>query len=245
MYQISIIHNKKFSNSVVSFDLEWTKNYRIKNGNQPFCFSYVFFSPEIDITHIEEELIFSIISAYIEKKNEKEQLISLANDLLTRFYYKSNIIIGHQLSSDINIIINSSNKARSNNFSKLKEYWHKRKTIYDNNVFDTRYDLNLFLKNKSRRLVDVCIECNLDVSQPELINSMTKMQNEFIEKYNFETLEKLMVLNIRHSLSAAILYCLFQKNEKPTNIININKIIFNNLNHKIEYLNSSEFQKLL
>lgn len=56
----------------------------------------------------------------------------------------------------------------------------------------------------SRRLVDVCTELGLDVTQPELRGtSMTALHRTRLETGDNEARAKISVLNVRHSLSTA------------------------------------------
>src|SRR5262245_22444513 len=52
---------------VASIDVEWTKNYRIKNGNRPFCYSIVW----LDLPHQNtptdlDGAVFGWTSVYVE-----------------------------------------------------------------------------------------------------------------------------------------------------------------------------------
>jgi len=112
--------------------------------------------------------------------------------------------------------------------------------------FDTRYDLDCLLKGKSRRLVDVCAECNMKVTQPEITSSMTKMQNDFLVTQDYTIMERLAILNIRHSLSAAILYSLFSSTpHNSQGTINVNRILYNNIRNHFEYVRGEKFKELI
>lgn len=54
-----------------------------------------------------------------------------------------------------------------------------------------------------------------------------------------------MVLNIRHSLSSALLYLIAKARNKPVRAVNVNKILFHNLNGHFSYVNGDEFRALL
>jgi hypothetical protein len=71
-------------------------------------------------------------------------------------------------------------------------------------VIDTRFDAGHLLSGTSRRLVDVCGELRLDVTQPELARkSMTALHRDWLEHGDTEARERVTVLNLRHSLSTA------------------------------------------
>lgn len=238
---------------IVSFDLEWTKNYKIKNGNQPFCFSFVFFPLAVSSTTAETTLDFGFYLRYVESKDEIASLVDEANKILGDFLNHSSriFIIGHQLSSDIAIVLSHSEKKKRNNFVRLKKLWQTRKEMSQKNksaeLFDSRYDIDVLLKKKSRKLVDICKECHMGVVQPEITSSMTKMQNDFYVSGDIKIMEKLSVLNIRHSLSAAILFLMYKEKRKAEaeKVINVNQIIYRNLANQFDYVCSEDFRKLL
>ena len=229
--------NLKFpaNNCIIGFDAEWTKNYKIKNGNIPFCFSAVSVR-EKDFS-IEKllsgSILFEYIQYYCEDNNELKKLISKANYILSEIMNNLNncILCGHQLSSDFNVFLNI---ARAYNFNeadsiaRIISLWRERKTKTE--IFDTRYDISRSFLGKSRRLVDMCIDFNLDVRQPELGNSsMTKLQNHYYDINETTIRERLSVMNLRHSFSATVLTWLNkQLTDTPHNKqININKTISN------------------
>ena len=248
MYKFQSVHNQ--NNSLVSFDLEWTKNYKIKQGNEPFCFSFVAVKDNIeDINDMDDKLEFSFIARFVENRSDIISLIKEADNILKELWISKLIITGHQLSSDISILIINGEKYNQalDNVRKLRTHWHTRDHLNFNNIriFDTRYDLEFLLQGNSRRLVDVCAECNLLVAQPEISGSMTKMQNEYYRTSDTMIMEKLMVLNIRHSLSSALLYLIAKARHKPKRTVNVNKILFHNLNGHFSYINGGEFKALL
>ena len=72
-------------------------------------------------------------------------------------------------------------------------------------MIDTRYDISHVLSGTSRRLVDVCADLELDVTQPELHGtSMTALHRRWTETGDTTAREKISVLNLRHSLSTAL-----------------------------------------
>jgi hypothetical protein len=248
MHKFQSFHNQV--NSLVSFDLEWTKNYRIKQGNEPFCFSFVAIKDNIDdINSMDEDLEFSFIARFVENRSDIVPLLKEADNILEELWISKSIITGHQLSSDISILLINGEKYDQalDNVQKLRTHWHTRDHInFDNiKIFDTRYDLDFLLQGNSRRLVDVCAECNLLVAQPEISGSMTKMQNRYFRTNETLIMEKLMVLNIRHSLSSALLYLIAKARNKPMRAVNVNKILFHNLNGHFSYINGDEFRALL
>lgn len=218
----------------LAVDTEWTKNYKIKNGNKPFNFSIIFFN-HIDIEDLKKyQLNFKFISGYIETEEDIPELITMINDLLDPTIHKQ--IIGHQIISDLYTFYHYSEHFSSVKTDNIEKWISFFKNRHENNrIFDTRFDVQNYLKGKSRRLVDVCYEMRIlnqdDLyHQPELKKSMTTMQNTYMNNHDFDIYEKLSVLNLRHSLSTMLVYEIYQSGEKLTRRMNINKILYHNLN---------------
>lgn len=230
---------------VVGFDLEWMKNFRVANGNRPFCFSFVYVCPLSFRADVEANLRFGLVSKYIEDGDETPRLLQAIDSILQEFSDRENVtIVGHQLSSDISVILNIS-QSDLPGVSRLRCQWRQRKRDQSQvRVFDTRYDLDHVLTGKSRRLVDVCVECNLDVTQPEIGSSMTDMQRRYLETGDRSLMEKLAVVNIRHSLSAVLLYGLCSSAGRLPSRVNVNQILYNNIGNKLAYMQSPEFRSL-
>ncbi|MCL6592065.1 MAG: hypothetical protein K6U80_19215 [Firmicutes bacterium] len=141
-------------NLIVAFDLEWTKNYKIKNGNTPFCFSFVYFTKQDSIDNYEN-MEFGFINNYIQALDEEPELLKRANDDLGNFLKQKGILVGHQLISDISVILSRAENNK-NNFIKLKQLWQIRRSNNNSpiNVFDTRYDLKNYLTISKEKAVD-------------------------------------------------------------------------------------------
>src|SRR5262245_14238136 len=92
-----------------SLDVEWTKNYRIKNGNRPFCYSVVYLALPSTTTPIEaDELPFSYTSVYVEDPDETGALLAAANDAVHIAFRTADLITGHQFTSDLAVLANAS-----------------------------------------------------------------------------------------------------------------------------------------
>lgn len=222
---------------IVGFDVEWTKNYRVKNGNRPFCFSLIWvplnFTNPVDI-HLKR---FGVIGRYIDHTSEEQRLIHAADRLVGLFMQKRALFVGHQFISDISVLLGAA-KHTTPHLQQLREAWRNRKISTIKNVFDTRFDLVQNLPPKSRRLVDVCQTHKVDVTQPELQGSMTRMQKKYAAYGDSDIRDKLMTLNFRHSLSSVVLYRLHARPQKTLRNINLNTLLFNNLHEKIPYIDS-------
>ncbi len=229
----------------VAFDLEWTKDYRRKNGSVPFCFSFVAVNLRTRCPR-PSSLAFGFIGQYVERGAESEKLICDADRLLTTFLERDCTIVGHQLPSDISTAIRYVGQKRANGFSRLKQLWHSRGQPHGGaQVFDTRYDLEALLEGRSRRLVDVCGEFRLDVRQPEIRGSMTRMQRLYYETADRRISDGLRVLNLRHALSSLLLFMYATRSEKPDEAVNVNRILHSHLERDIVYLASPQFEELL
>ena len=243
------------SKSVIGFDAEWTKNYKIKNGNIPFCFSIVALPyDDIDLHNlISGEMPFRYIQFYCENQEEVANLIVEANACINCFTesMRNSILCGHQLSSDLSVLINYAHFIGVDEISsieKLQARWHNRNEDCTSQIFDTRYDIYQDFLGKSRRLVDMSNDFLLDVSQPELgHSSMTKLHLNYLSKRDESIRERISVMNIRHSLCAAILYYLngCVSNGGSLQPININKILNYNLSHDFKWIESTTFRELV
>lgn len=234
----------------ISLDTEWTKNYKIKNGNKPFAFSIIFFNDDIEnLDIINERLQFKFISVYVDNEEEFPQLINLLNKYLDSS--KFNLLLGHQVISDLHTFVHYSehyDNISSNNIAKWISYFKDRKN--NNRIFDTRFDIRNRLTTKSRRLVDVCFDMKIrnqkdSYKQPELNKSMTALHREFIQNQDYSIREKLSVMNIRHNLSSILVYELYKNNLFLEKFININRILYKNLNTYFNYVETDTFKDIM
>jgi hypothetical protein len=115
-------------------------------------------------------------------------------------------------------------------------------------VFPARrgYDAGHVLTCQSRRLVDVCTDLGLDVTQPELRGtSMTALHRRWVEDQNVTAREKITVLNLRHSLSTALVAAraagLGHRPAEP----NVNRLLATGLAGTYGWLASPQFAALL
>ena len=245
---MKIIENRcpSFHKVIVGLDIEWTKNYHITNGNRAFCFSLVSVRQDhCALSSLEQELLFGFHLYYTESEEECQQLCQHADRLVELALAEQNVIVGHQFSSDMSVLLACADGSLPA-IEALQYTWRTRNHSLERNtvkVFDTRYDLGT-PKEESHRLVDVCNAWNLGVMQPEIAGSMTKMQRDFYSNQSSLILEKIAVLNLRHSLSSILLY-LFHLYGRPTIPMNINEILYRNLAGKFDYVESTNFRALL
>lgn len=252
MYCIGKQLTTRPTKALVGFDVEWTKNYKIKHGSQPFCFSFVWLDIDRSERDFSDQIEFGLSARYVQDSSEIPTLIQEADSALCQLVdqFEEIIVVGHQFSSDLGVLLQHPDAGQVPNLRRLKDAWSERREpgLFSSRtiqVLDTRYDLETILTKKSRRLVDVCDELGLEVTQPEIRGSMTKMQRSFYETGDSSILQRLLVLNIRHSLSSAILYLFSLKGRPPYPYVNTNRILYKNLNAELDYLRCEGFRSLL
>lgn len=242
-------------NCLIGFDAEWTKNYKIKNGNIPFCFSVIVIKNDtLSLEALEKgDIYFSYVQYYCQAPEEFKELVVISEKWSSKILNALNtcILCGHQVSSDFSVLHNI---GKAYNISplicleKIRNEWKRRKARVPVHIIDTRYDTTQDFLGKSRRLVDMCNDFFLDVTQPELKNfSMTKLQNIFFETQDKGIFERISVMNLRHSLCAVILYWLNEKYESADQRkhININRSVYNCLKGDFDWIESNDFLTLL
>ncbi|MBR6096149.1 MAG: hypothetical protein IKP82_04275 [Oscillospiraceae bacterium] len=240
---------------LLGFDAEWTKNYKIKNGNIPFCFSIVSVSKqEMSLNNLRSGNVkFKYIQFYCDHREDARNLVALGNSFADMILSSldTSILCGHQMSSDFSTLYNYGKAVEVDDLygiDQLYKMWNFRKFNERVQVFDTRYDVIRSFMGKSRRLVDVCRDFNIDVTQPELRNtSMTKLQNSFYDSGDEDIYERIAVMNLRHSFCALVLYWLNKiiKDDEDLIHFNINKSIYGSLNKDFNWVRSNDFSKLL
>ena len=192
---------------LAAVDVEWTKNYRVRNGNIPFCYSVAWLTLPVSGTPADlDAASFSYLSAYVDSPMETQDLISSADDTLAHVLHHAALIAGHQLCSDLAVLSRAAGRLLQA-ATELHAAWQRRRLPAGAGprIIDTRYDIGHLLSGTSRRLVDVCADLDLDVTQPELRGtSMTALHRHWTETREVSAREKISVLNLRHSLSTAL-----------------------------------------
>jgi len=80
---------------VASIDVEWTKNYKVRNGNVPFCWSVIWLQVR-DGTAIPVPRDFAFTSVYVTGGSETQELISGADAQIGRMLARADMLVGHQ-----------------------------------------------------------------------------------------------------------------------------------------------------
>lgn len=233
---------------LASVDVEWTKNYRIRNGNIPFCYSVVYLDVPTQPRRPRDlaKARFSYTSVYVESSDETQTFIELADAELRAVLNAADRIVGHQLSSDLAVLTNAAT-AKHAAITAARDAWHARQArpLLDRGVIDTRYDVDPILSCQSRRLVDVCTDIGLDVTQPELRGSMTAMHRRWLDTQDTESRERIAVLNLRHSLSAALVAVRATRRGRWDDVLNVNRILHTGLAGQFTWLTHPTFTALL
>ncbi len=192
---------------LAAIDVEWSKNYRIRGGNVPFCYSVVWLAlPADDASTSLEATRFWYTSAYVQGADERADLVAGADDALECLMNHASLIAGHQLCSDLGVLAAADAASRPAVAAAATAWRQRREALPSQPRFlDTRYDAGHLLACQSRRLVDVCTDLRLDVAQPELRGiSMTALHRRWLESGDITAREKITVLNLRHALSTAM-----------------------------------------
>jgi hypothetical protein len=138
----------------------------------------------------------------------------------------ADLIAGHQLCSDLAVLSANAGPKVPAALTAARQAWHERRMDTDRRIIDTRFDAGHLLAGASRRLVDVCSELDLDVTQPELARkSMTALHRDWLTSADIEARERVTVLNLRHSLSTALVALRAAGRVAWTGPLNVNAMI--------------------
>jgi hypothetical protein len=111
---------------------------------------------------------------------------------------------------------------------------------------DTRFDAGHLLCDTSRRLVDVCGELDLDVTQPELARkSMTALHRDWLTRADTEARERVTVLNLRHSLSTAYVAVRAAGHATWPGSLNVNAALATKLAGRVGWVDHPTFRALV
>jgi hypothetical protein len=233
---------------VASIDVEWSKNYRLRNSNRPFCYSVVYMAvpsrrQPVDLARQP----FAYTSVYVEQDDETAELVRLADLDLRVALAGADRVAGHQLSSDLAVLAANAGAGRAGVLA-AREAWRGRRDepIPVRQVIDTRYDSSHILQCRSRRLVDVCTSLDLDVSQPELRGiSMTALHREWLHNQDEVARERISVLNLRHSVSTALVALRAARRGTWDGTLNVNRLLLDQLEGTFEWFRSPAFAQLV
>jgi hypothetical protein len=232
---------------LASIDVEWSKNYRVTDGNVPFCFSVAWLALPGGDFAITDATKFWCTSAYVEDDRERGDLITAASSALECIASQASLVTGHQLCSDLAVLA-ASTGGDPGAIEAARNAWRQRRQAVPGQLayLDTRYDTGHVLACQSRRLVDVCTDLRLDVTQPELRGaSMTALHRRWTERGDTTAREKITVLNLRHSLSTAIVAARAAGLAHWEPGLNVNRLLAAQLSNTIGWTISPAFTALL
>ena len=234
--------------TMAAVDVEWSKNYRVKNGNVPFCYSVVWLTVPASETPLSlDAASFSYLSVYVDHTSETQDLITSADDTLARLSGSADLVAGHQLCSDLAVLTRAAAHLPPA-VSQWRTAWQQRRLPARSrpSVIDTRYDIGHLLPGVSRRLVDVCADLRLDVTQPELRGtSMTALHRRWTETGDATAREKISVLNLRHSLSTAVAALYAAGLGRWDACLNVNQMLASGLGDAFAWTADPAFRVLL
>lgn len=238
------------SRLIASIDVEWSKNYRIPDGNRSFCYSVVWLTLPADRTatvSTDHAPGFRCTSVYLDDDGERPALVDLAAADVA-LAGTADLLVGHQLCSDLAVLAaNGRDSATATGLIETaRTAWRGRRDGPARRVLDTRFDAESILSRRSRRLVDVCEELQLDVTQPELgRKSMTALHRDWLLHADTEARERITVLNLRHSLSAALVAARAAGWAEWDGPVNLNAMLAAGLAGRIGWLEHPTFRALV
>jgi hypothetical protein len=180
---------------------------------------------------------------YVDNADEEQQLIDAADADLSAAIEARQLLVGHQVTSDLGVLKAASQSATPG-IDHALSLWRERHDQTSPGFIDTRYDIDHLMSQPSRRLVDVCAELQLDVLQPEIRGSMTKVHRTFLERADETLREKLMVLNLRHSLSSCFV-ALLALDLATRDPLDVNGLLIEELWDQLHYVRSGMLTSLL
>lgn len=231
---------------LASVDVEWSKNYRIRGGNVPFCYSVIWLPLPLRRAGLDNAP-FWYTAAYVHDTSETQDLITEADRALIEILRHADLIAGHQLCSDLGTLVGAARQP-VNGVDAVRTAWRQRRQADEGvpRILDTRYDADHALTGTSRRLVDVCANLRLEVTQPELRGtSMTALHRRWLEHREIIAREKITVLNLRHSLSTALVaaYAAGLGHWQPG--LNANRLLAVGLDNAFGWLTDPAFTALI
>lgn len=92
----------------------------------------------------------------------------------------------------------------------------------------------------------MCAELRLDVTQPELLRtSMTALHRDYLDTGSTEARERVSVLNLRHSLSTALVALRATDQATWSGTLNVNRLLAAELGGNFDWLTHPTFTALL
>jgi hypothetical protein len=192
-------------------------------------------------------LPFWATSVYLDHDDERSALVESAAADIAAAHAAADLIVGHQLCSDLAVLTANAGAAVPTALVVARQAWRDRRAPdQQRRIIDTRFDAGHLLAGASRRLVDVCGELHLDVTQPELARkSMTALHRDWLTHADTEARERVTVLNLRHSLSTAYVALRAAGHVTRAGPLNINTMLAAGLAGRVGWLDHPTFRALI
>ncbi|MGC9665971.1 hypothetical protein ACNTMW_05370 [Planosporangium sp. 12N6] len=195
---------------------------------------------------LDEALPLWVTSVYLDRDSERPELVEAAAADIGAATETAALIVGHQLCSDLAVLAANAGPQPPAALVAARRAWRERRTDPARQVLDTRFDADHVLSQPSRRLVDVCGELDLDVTQPELARkSMTALHSDWLIRGDVEARERVTVLNLRHGLSTALVGLRAAGHLTWPKPVNVNAMIATALAGRVGWLEHPTFQALV
>ncbi|MEU5436474.1 hypothetical protein AB0G73_24270 [Streptomyces sp. NPDC020719] len=230
---------------IACLDVEWTDKL-VKGGSRPFCYSIVWLDLPASASTDLGDVPFEFTSVYVADPGEQDTLVAAAAATLRTATEHADLITGHQLCADLAVLARKAPRPHPD-LEQARAHWKARRSP-DAQVryLDTRYDCDPLLQGHSRRLVDVCTELGLDVTQPELARtSMPAWHRRWLKDGNSEGRERISVLNLRHSLSTAYVAARHEGLAHWAPPLNVNEALATGAKGAWDWLDHPTFTNLL
>ena len=185
-------------------------------------------------------------SAYVENTGQTADLVAAAGATLASLLRHGGLIAGHQLCSDLAVLAAATGRPPPA-VTAAATAWRQRRqaAVGAVRILDTRYDAGHVVACASRRLVDMCTDLGLDVTQPELRGtSMTALHRRWLDHGEASAREKISVLNLRHTLSTALIAARAAGLARWQPGLNVNRLLAAGLGGTFGWLDSPVFAAL-
>lgn len=244
---------------IVAIDTETAKNWRATEKFLPFCanfFSILYPMPGGEMKFGLDNLYFES-ETYFKSPTENTQSYLEKVDSILSKYLSDGIdttFVGHQLSSDLCSLRNLSTNHLQSVSNLINGLQNRKKPGHSYpHVVDTRYDIK-GRKLGEERLRCVSLRMSIIAVQNELNEkSLTKLYNEYVVDNDQLKMEKLIIMNMRHSFQTALVWMIDSiynniplfDNELNLPLITTNKIIYKLFHGKIDYVDSEEYKETM
>ena len=192
---------------MAAVDVEWSKNYRVPNGNVPFCYSVIWLSVPASSRRRSLDRPVSATRRYTWRTLRKLKTCQPApTGPFAMSSAPAGLIAGHQLCSDLAVLANTATARRTPWRRCARPGGSGGRPPDPSHRSSTPATTSATCSAASAAASSTCAAtCCLDVTQPELRGtSMTALHRRWLQAGDVQAREKISVLNLRHSLSTAL-----------------------------------------